>query len=1337
MSESVRYLKSNLPTDGTLSDGCITEHVTRNIQPLHISDDPEWLTQSYGAYEYEEELRDVFHFSGNGGSLPQLNRAGSDNSSLATKSATTKPRARPANRLRHRMSMVDAKLTKLPNSLIEMCVLVGLDQDTGVRCARHAQVSEAASWSSFFSLPLDPQILAVINNQDAYFPNAKMTFDSYFPPVNAKASTKTPRKAPPLKRGASRRLSTKPRPVAFPHNQEMIASLPTLCFPSEAFLQQSKPPESFQYLVLTSISGSRSYATCLTFHRQYLLNIQTKDGKLELQVDSSDSSSVKCWVPTCICVISSQPYFLVMKQCLSTLIPSLNEERSEMLKSLKYFTIQMTMIPTPPAGSLCVSFCLGENQRPITVHPPDNPEKQCVDIPLNLPFLRFSLDDILEIVTCLLTQQRLVFLSEDYALLTPIVECFLLFILPFKWPFVYVPVVSSSLLDLLEAPGCFIMGCNSVHRQRISQIEGLVMVDIDRRQVVKCKTIKMPSIPEGGVITFKKLYQSASSKQYEIAMLSRPASTTLDSDCSFRDRIQRQYQRDIQECFTEMYATLFRDVYDFMYFDQRRFKDDEFIASRPDDEKDFYTEFLQTQLFKTFKYDRLDKKKDYYLNLSKRQRPLNSMESYSRRNFSRSLITHSPVSSRRADSFKGGSTAYTYFCLPTCEVPLPTIHQFYDSCIEQISISIKTAKSASVKASYLFLRGMFQIACSRPLNGLDDFHNLHTTDLSIFPVEEITRVVEDLSASEKAELEEQDFYKRGEILNKISQRKRPTGTSTPTITEDLPQEGLLCLAEFVLHIQNLEIAIDMDVIDRLFNALTGNQSVLDAETFLFFVDAWKEGEIEGTAIPDEIYERHLVHTESVLKISSLISSVQGMGRLVLTDKRLFVVTQGNNTFHEVIRIKDISCLERFERSFLLLSSAPALRVYSKLPDKEPYMANLKGERNTWYTLINEMWSGRAIADAQKDPHIVQQAARNICLLDAAIRSAENAGATHAKHLEHVSQVLCHFTRLKEEGMASVAPETGSALVHKFNPSANEAQRSTVEAMLYTPGNRSDGRYEEDSCPRLWCAMGSGKVKVFDGSNFLLEAEIPEAKDRVCCLACVKGEQIWAGSFDTTIYIIDVFTYSANKQLMDHNDIVSDITVTSDQSTAYTASLNGQIIEWDTASLTKTKVIQLQNTDKLVSIKWDDASHRLWCCTKDDIRLIDKNGAVLQKFVHRDEKGFPILLETFIFTKNTVWAGCGRRGEIVSWDKMSFKRLKVLKIDCRGVSKMVAVDKWIWVASKQGKIHLFDKETGKHEKALTGHNDAIRSMTQAEMRYVLTGAGSRDGKVAVWRAQFIV
>ncbi|XP_038051652.1 DENN domain-containing protein 3-like [Patiria miniata] len=1336
-------------SDGALSDGCVAaERGTGEfLQPLHISDDPEllWQTQSCSNLNEDEcrdEFRDVFEpFGGGFGGFQKGGGTKSGTSPVSPKAGKGgKLQGPPPYRLRHRMSVTDTPLAKLPNCLLEVCVLVGLDPETGVHFGRNAQVSEKAT-SSLFSLPLDPQILAVINNQLAYFPNSKIPTDSYYPPVLVKVASKSSRKnQPPLKRGASRRLSVKPRPATFPHNQEMIASLPTLCFPSEAYLLPNKPQESFQYLVLTSICGSRSYATCLTFHRQYYL-VMAKDGKFELHpnmpvMEDKKKAAVTCYVPSCICAISSQPYFLVMKQCLSTLIPSLKDDYDNMLQSLKFFTIQMTMVPTPPAGSLAVSFYMRDSFRPILVHPPDNPEKQVVDVPLNLPFLCFTTEDVLTIVTCILTQQRLVFVSQDYALLTPIVECFLLFILPFKWPFVYVPVVSSSLLDLLEAPGCFIMGCNSTHRQRISEVEGLVIIDIDRGHVEKCKSINVPPIPESGVATFKRLYTLANSKQYEIASLSRPAASTLEKDFTFRERLRRQYQQDIQRCFTEMYTVLFGDILDFMNFDQQRFKVDEFIACRAEDEREFYSVFLQTHLFKTYKHDRLDKKKDYYLNLDKRRQHLDS-HSHSRRKFSSNVLVPSPVASRKSDSQKGNVAPYTYFSLPPFKIPLESAHQFYDNCIEFISMSIKNVKSASIKASYLYLRGMLRIACARPLDGLDDFHQLHTTDLSIFPVDEITRVVEDLSPSEKAELEDQEFYKRGEILKKVSQRKRPGGLTNPTIPEDIPIEGILGLSDFVKHVQNLEIAIDVDVIERLFTALTGGniQAGLDADSFVAFVDAWKEGELEGLKIPNEVYSERLDHTESILKISSLIMSKVGMGRIVLSDKRLFFLTEGSNNFDEVIRIRDIQCLEKFEQSYRLLSSAPALRIYNKRPNKEPYMANLKGERNSWYTLITEMWSGRAIADAQKDPHIVQQAARNICLLDAAIRSAENSGASYAKHLDVVSQILCYFTHMKSQGMASVAPETSNALVHKFNPSSNEGQRSTVEAMIYTPGNRSDGSTEEDTSPKLWCAMGSGKVKVYDGSNFLLEAEIPEAKDRVCCLECVNGEQVWAGSFDTTIYIIDVHTYSANKQLMDHNDIVSDIAVTENQSVAYTASLNGQIIEWDTATLSKKNVIQLQNTDKLVSIKWDNISQRLWCCTKDDIRLVQKSGGVLQKFVYRDDQGFPILLETFIITRNTLWVGCGRRGELVSWDKTSFKRQKILKMDCRGISKLLAVNKRLWAASKDGKIHLFDLDTGKFEKTLTAHEDAIRSMTQAESRYVLTGAGSRDGKVAVWRTNF--
>lgn len=71
-------------------------------------------------------------------------------------------------------------------------------------------------------------------------------------------------------------------------------------------------------------------------------------------------------------------------------------------------------------------ICLQSFQLPnwteILIHPPDHPSKPVVDIPLHIPFLCLSADQILEVVSALMTQQSIVFLSSDYALLTPCIE---------------------------------------------------------------------------------------------------------------------------------------------------------------------------------------------------------------------------------------------------------------------------------------------------------------------------------------------------------------------------------------------------------------------------------------------------------------------------------------------------------------------------------------------------------------------------------------------------------------------------------------------------------------------------------------------------------------------------------------------------------------------------------------------------------------------------------------------------------------------------------------------------------------------------------------------------
>ena len=56
---------------------------------------------------------------------------------------------------------------------------------------------------------------------------------------------------------------------------------------------------------------------------------------------------------------------------------------------------------------------------------------------------------------------------------------------------------------------------------------------------------------------------------------------------------------------------------------------------------------------------------------------------------------------------------------------------------------------------------------------------------------------------------------------------------------------------------------------------------------------------------------------------------------------------------------------------------------------------------------------------------------------------------------------------------------------------------------------------------------------------------------------------------------------------------------------------------------------------------------------------------------------------------------------------------------------------IWVGSKEGKIYIFSRESRRIDRELAGHQAPIRSMCSADGRYMMTGASSKDGRVAIW------
>ena len=59
---------------------------------------------------------------------------------------------------------------------------------------------------------------------------------------------------------------------------------------------------------------------------------------------------------------------------------------------------------------------------------------------------------------------------------------------------------------------------------------------------------------------------------------------------------------------------------------------------------------------------------------------------------------------------------------------------------------------------------------------------------------------------------------------------------------------------------------------------------------------------------------------------------------------------------------------------------------------------------------------------------------------------------------------------------------------------------------------------------------------------------------------------------------------------------------------------------------------------------------------------------------------------------------------------------------------------VWIGTKEGRLFIFDSDSRKLVKWMVAHNDAVRAMCVASDRYVLSGSGSQDGKVMIWKTE---
>ncbi|XP_054620553.1 DENN domain-containing protein 3 [Dunckerocampus dactyliophorus] len=1267
-------------------------------------------------------------------------------------------------------------MAELPSGLLEACVVVGASTD------KLRDVYQFHQQKKCVELPLlDAEVLQV-----------------HIPPFVSKETSSSQAIGPAFSRVQRRRSFIKkkrrdraPDPahngdaanhsegtsatedISVPKDLDLIA-LPQLCFPGGLQLASEQREDAYHFLVFTDLFGNRTHGVVAQYHR----SVQSCQDGANQNGHRWNPSKSRLFTPFAVCVISKFPYYNALRDCLSCLLVQLRPARhADFEETMKEFSAKLSLVPIPPSGQLHVSFSL----RPLQVVLPsrEDQDSPIIDINLHLPFLCFSHAALLQILSCLLQEQRLVLFSCDWARLTLVAECLRLYLQPLAWQQPYVPVLARGMLDFLMAPTAFLMGCHISHFEEVAaETEDLILVNIDDGLIQSswAEIIDLPTIP---MMAAECFISRAESLQFHYDLELCHLGSGTDANvlrCQRRDW-QRRLNKQIQNICLELVVNIFRGVQDFLNHEHRVFNSEEFLRSREPSDQLFYTKVLETHIFHSFLRDRLNRKQDGFSRMEQNMRSLahrnravtdsprrppmselsrNGYSSYTspdnrlskRLGASMPNLDHSvhetmatispvrPASLRKMTpdiGLKFPQKAVKVFRLPEFPPPLAYhyVQNYYSEMVASLgrAISATPPDEAALLARYHYLRGLVNTVSNRRLDALEDFQSLYKTDSDIFPLQMVKSLVDSLPEVERVQAD-----RRPEVKRLISRLKRDqerelerhgSGHEEGAIKRFQLPKKYMQLDEFVKCVQESGMVKDQGTIQRLFDALTvGHQKQVGPDLFRVFYTIWKETEAEAqeVCLPASVLE-HIEASECIFKLSSSVKTSRGVGKIAMTQRRLFLLTDGRPGYVEVAQYRDLEEVKVSSAPFLLLR-IPSLKLRVR-GRKEAFEANLKTETELWNLMVKEMWAGCNMADQHKDPQYMQQALTNALLMDAVVGSLQSSKAIYA------ASKLAHFDRIKMEVPMMVPRTTAETLKHKINPSLELAAPRAVDVLLYTPG-------------QLWVSVSGGKVMVFDASSWSLTHTCQVGNARLNCMLAVDKDQVWMGSEDSVIYIISMVAMVCNRQLTEHRSEVTGLALDTDkysQKVAYSCSAEGTIMVWDVTTLQVKKNFRL-SCDRLQSVY--SCSATLWCCSRDSVMEVWRNGSLKHRLnLPEQHKGSTATFSSVLLLpeREELWSVCVDSGDVCIWHMKdtSTPYHRVALQDCNGCHCMIKVKKQVWVGavgrtSTKGKIYILDVDRRQVLKELHGHADKVTTLCSAEDRYVLSGAAKHDGKVAIWKVE---
>eukprot|EP01094_Clydonella_sp_ATCC50884_P019620 TRINITY_DN3889_c0_g1_i1.p1 TRINITY_DN3889_c0_g1~~TRINITY_DN3889_c0_g1_i1.p1 ORF type:complete len:298 (+),score=74.97 TRINITY_DN3889_c0_g1_i1:120-896(+) len=209
----------------------------------------------------------------------------------------------------------------------------------------------------------------------------------------------------------------------------------------------------------------------------------------------------------------------------------------------------MEVIYPPPATIL--NFAYGTKMLKFAT--PHQEEFRHSDICFSLLPSSIGVEATVQVVSCLLAEEKVFFWSKHYSALTTAAEVATKLLYPFRWPHVHIPILPRWLMDFMQAPTPYVMG---MHKQAMEcrprdMADDVVIVDLDRG-TVDFGSVPVPELPAP---PRARLIEELE----RVPVLKRSVMSQLDSignTTAYIEDIHTQMQ--IRGAFMRFFADLFR-----------------------------------------------------------------------------------------------------------------------------------------------------------------------------------------------------------------------------------------------------------------------------------------------------------------------------------------------------------------------------------------------------------------------------------------------------------------------------------------------------------------------------------------------------------------------------------------------------------------------------------------------------------------------------------------------------------------------------------------------------------------------------------------------------------